>query len=280
MNLSASRVYSPSKSTHMKSPVFTDPRLFQIAALSSFMSFGIFQLGWIQDLDRIIITLVMSMLVQALAVIGLGLKWDALKSGMITGLGLCLLFRSSNPAMWAIAPLLAIGSKYLIRTSKKHIFNPANLGVVLPILLFGDGWISPGQWGSGAVMAFFFTAAAIMVLLKVGRIDTSLAFLLTFFGLEFLRSVIYLGWELDWFMHKVTNGSILLFAFFMITDPKTTPNHNRSRLLWAALIGGASFLLSNWFYLHTAPLIVLFFAAPLMVVFDRVKKASLFKWSV
>lgn len=261
-------------------PVFQDPRLFQIAALSSFLCYGLFQLGWDQDLQRISVTIVFGLLTQAFFTLKLRLPWSSMKSGLITSLGLCLLFRSSEPMLWAAAPILALSSKYLIQIEKRHFFNPANLGVVLPILLFGEGWISPGQWGNGTMMAFFFTAAAAMVLLKVGRIDTSLAFLLTFFGLEAIRSVLYLGWEWEWLFHKMTNGSILLFAFFMITDPKTTPNHPVSRILWAAAIGGLSFVLTSWFYLHTAPLWALFFASPVLVLLNYWKKAKSFEWSL
>jgi Na+-transporting NADH:ubiquinone oxidoreductase subunit NqrB len=261
-----------------KHPVFQDPRLFQITALGSFLIYGGIQLNWFEDAMRIIVILSMALLTQAAAVVFLNLRWDAMRSGLITGLGLTLLFHSSSPAMWAFAPVVAIASKFLIRVKGKHLFNPANFGLILPILLFGDGWVSPGQWGSGAMLAFFFSAAALMVLMRVGRIDTSLAFLITFFGLDALRSLVYLGWEWDWMFHKVSNGSILLFAFFMITDPRTTPNAPWARIVWAAAIGVSAFVLTNWFYLHTAPIWALFFSVPVMYIFDRMSKHRAFNW--
>ncbi|MFK7968736.1 MAG: RnfABCDGE type electron transport complex subunit D [Bacteroidia bacterium] len=39
----------------------------------------------------------------------------------------------------------------------------------------------------------------------------------------------------------MTNGSLLLFTFFMITDPMTTPNARKPRIVWAILIGIVSF---------------------------------------
>lgn len=258
--------------------ILRDPRWFQIAALSSFLMYGGFQLNWFAAPERIVVILSFALLTQAFFVIAKRLTVDAMKSGAITGLGLSLLFYSSNPMMWALAPILAISSKFLIRDQGKHIFNPANLGVILPILLFSDGWISPGQWGSGAMLAFFFSVCAVMVLMRVGRIDTSLTFLVVFFGLETLRSVFYLGWDFEWMLHKMSNGSILLFAFFMITDPRTTPKSPQYRILWAAIVGVASFILTSWFYLHTAPMWALFFSAPLTVITDRLSGGKVFQW--
>lgn len=258
--------------------ILRDPRWFQIASLGSFLMYGGFQLHWFEAPERILVILTFTLLTQAFFVVSLGLPKDALKSGAITGLGLSLLFYSSNPLMWALAPILGISSKFLIRDRGKHIFNPANLGVILPILLFNDGWVSPGQWGSGAMLAFFFSISALMVLTRVGRIDTSLTFLVVFFGLEALRSVFYLGWDTTWLLHKMSNGSILLFAFFMITDPRTTPTTALYRILWAAGIGVASFIMTSWFYLHTAPLWALFFSAPLLMITDRLSKAGAFQW--
>ncbi|MCH2198018.1 MAG: RnfABCDGE type electron transport complex subunit D [Flavobacteriales bacterium] len=262
-----------------KHPILKDPRLFQITALSSFLAYGIFNLDWITDLPRIFTILSAGLIAQLFFMAGLKLPFGSWKSGAITSLGLCLLFQSSTPLMWILAPVLGISSKYFIRTKGKHLFNPANLGVILPIVLFGDAWISPGQWGSSAMLLFFFSSAALMVLFRVGRIDTSLTFLLTILVLEYFRSVVYLGWEFDWLFHKMSNGSLLLFAFFMITDPRTTPNASGARILWAVGIGVLSFVLTSWFYLHTAPMWALFFAAPAMVILDKIFKANVFQWT-
>ena len=84
---------------------------------------------------------------------------------------------SVDPCAWAT---IAIASKFLIRVRGKHIFNPANIGIVGAMLLTGDAWVSPGQWGAGPALVFLVGAAGLMVVLRVGRIDTSMAFLLTF----------------------------------------------------------------------------------------------------
>ena len=128
-------------------------------------------------------------------------------------------------------------------------------------------------------MVIFFIVCALLVLLKVGRIDTSLSFLGMFMFLELIRTKLYFGDNWDVYLQKFSSGTILLFAFFMITDPRTTPNASGARILWAVGIGVLSFVLTSWFYLHTAPMWALFFAAPAMVVLDKIFKANVFQWT-
>ena len=54
-------------------------------------------------------------------------------------------------------------------------------------------------------------------------------------GLIFSRAL-YLGDPWPIAIHQLQDGALLLFAFFMITDPKTTPAHTTARALYAAAI--------------------------------------------
>jgi Na+-transporting NADH:ubiquinone oxidoreductase subunit NqrB len=68
------------------------------------------------------------------------------RSPLISALSLCLLLRTNDPAVAALASFIAIGSKLLIRWKDKHLFNPTNLALVV-VLASGLGWISPGNGG-------------------------------------------------------------------------------------------------------------------------------------
>ena len=223
-----------------------DARNFQLVFLSSFLVYGLFQLNWDSDLARICSILIATFLSQGLIVIWKKLPWNSFKSAGITALGLCLLLHTDNVWIAALGGVLAIFSKAILRFRGRHYFNPANFGLMLSILITQQAWVSPGQWGNETIMVFFFSAAALMVLLKVGRLDTSITFLLVLFGLEFLRTVLFLGWGPDVLMHQFTNGSLLLFIFFMITDPKTTPSAPKARIVWAVILAALSFFMTHW----------------------------------
>ena len=53
-----------------------------------------------------------------------------------------------------LASFIAIGSKFLLKYNGKHIFNPANIGIIATILITKNAWISPGQWGSNIILLF------------------------------------------------------------------------------------------------------------------------------
>ncbi|MEM0997309.1 MAG: RnfABCDGE type electron transport complex subunit D [Bacteroidota bacterium] len=257
-----------------------DARHFQIFYLSMFLVYGIFFLGWDGHLDRIGLTIGTCLGVQAAFIWRHKRRWTGLKSALISSLGLCLLLKTNGLETIAIAGLLTIASKFFVRIDGKHIFNPVNFGLIVTILLTGDAWVSPGQWGSSAIAVYFMGAAALLVLLKVGRIDTSLAFLLTYLGLEFGRTVLYLGWPVDHWLHMATNGTVLLFTFFMITDPMTTPNARKARVYWSVLVAVLTFVLAHAFHLQSsAPIWALFIISPLTIAFDKLFVQRKYEWA-
>jgi len=258
--------------------VFRDARNWQIIFLSSFLLFGMWALDWTEEPFNFYIIAPTAILVQFIAIKYFRLPVDSLKSALITSFGLTLLFKTDEPIYLVIAAALAIGSKFLIRFRGKHLFNPATFGIIISIILFHNGWISPGKWGSSVLLLLMIGAAGLMVLFKAGRIDTGLSFLVTLFILDMSRLVIYQGWEWDVLFHKYFNGSLLLFSFFMITDPATTPNHRKARIIWAAGVALLTFYLQSYVQLHTAPIWALFIVSPLTVILDLMLKAKKFEW--
>ena len=177
-----------------------------------------------------------------------------------------------------LAASVSILSKYILRINGKHIFNPSALGIVVAVLFTGNAWISPGQWGSGTVIMFGVLSLGFIVTTRVQKLDVSIAFLGTFAGLIFLRQIIYLGWPMDHFIQSVSTGSLLLFSFFMITDPKTIPNHQFTRILWCMAIAAVSFYLTAFKFMNGAPIFMLVFAQPFVPLLDKIFKASKFEW--
>jgi len=255
-----------------------DARIFQIAFLSSFLVFGISSLGWKPDIMKYVVILTCAIVTQAVAIKLYKLKISSLRSAIITALGLCLLLQSGELWVLGLATTLAIASKFLIRLNRKHLFNPANFGIISSILITQRSWISPGQWGSDIILLLFFGAAGFMILLRISRLETGITFFLTYFALLYGYNVLYLGWELEVVLHKITNGSLLLFTFFMITDPMTIPNGKKARIIWAVLIAIVSFVAGSFFQLYTAPIWILFFFTPITVIFDRLWSDRKYEW--
>jgi Na+-transporting NADH:ubiquinone oxidoreductase subunit NqrB len=116
-----------------------------------------------------------------------------------------------------------------------------------------------------------------MVLKRVGRWDTTFAFFTSYAGLELIRNL-YLGWSWDVLGHRLMSGSLLLFAMFMVTDPRSIPNARNARLIWAIAIACLTFILRNFFFMPEAVFYALFALSPLTIVLDYLYKAPRFTW--
>jgi Na+-transporting NADH:ubiquinone oxidoreductase subunit NqrB len=281
--------------------LFRDARDYQILFLSTFLLLGIGTRDWTLRLDLMLVVVASCLVTQILATLWFDrgkkstantpsysllsllyrfvefLSRTSLKSALITSLGLCLLLRSNSYQTMALAGSLAILSKFIFTNGKKHFFNPANFGIMAVLILTGDAWVSPGQWGDDRWYLMLFIVAGGFILKKVGRWDTSIAFLVAYGGLEAMRNL-YLGWSWDVWQHHFASGSLLLFSFFMITDPRSIPNARWGRILWASIIALITFILRDYYYLSTAAFWALFVTAPLTLWLDRLSLALPFSW--
>jgi enediyne biosynthesis protein E5 len=269
-----------------RSPLFKDARYFQILFQSIFLSYGILFLHWKAEWWLYSTYFAVSIITQLVFEYFLGRKefiyWKRITfsfpSVIISSFGLSLLLKTNDIEIAALAAFISIASKFIIRINGKHIFNPSALGIVSTIFLTGGAWFSPGQWGSGAVLMFGVCCLGFIVIAKVQKIDVTLSFLGVFAGLLFIRQIIYLGWPMDYFIQSISTGSLLLFSFFMITDPKTIPNHAVARVVWCMAIAGVAFYLTAFKFINGVPIFVLVLAQPLVPVLDKFFKAKAFQW--
>ena len=198
------------------------------------------------------------------------------RSALISALSLVLLLRTDSLALAAGAALLAVGSKFAIRVGGKHVFNPTNLSLVVLLLASDRVWVSAGQWGSGPIAAAAFVAAAGWVL-RSARGDVAVAFVAAWGGLLFGRAL-WLGDPLAIPLHQLSNGALLLFAGFMISDPRTLPDSRRGRIAFALTVAGLGYVGRFVFYEPNALLFALAASAPLTPFLDRVLPGRRFEW--
>lgn len=211
-----------------------DPRLYQIAMLASLLVYGMGWLGFDITIPRASLLLGTALGTQYLCDRAEHRPANV-RSALISGLSLCLLLRTNSAAVAIFAAIAAIGAKFVLRVRGKHIFNPTNGGIVAALLLTDHAWVSPGQWGSVAFFAFFMACLGGIVVNRASRSDVTYAFMAFYCALLFGRSL-YLGEPLSIPLHRLQSGALLLFTFFMISDPKTTPDSRAGRVLFAALV--------------------------------------------
>ncbi len=254
-----------------------DARVYQILFLGTLLGAGAIVRDFTLRPEQMALTFAAGLATQLACVRALGLPRVGVLSAIITCLGLSILLRADSLWVHPLAAALAIASKFAIRSGGKHLFNPANLGVIAGVALIPGAWISPGQWGSDIASAAWVVALGALVSSRAHRLDTSWAFLACYLGLVAVRNV-WLGYEWAVFVHQLESGALLLFAFFMISDPMTTPNHRGARVAHAAMVAAAAFAWQYALFMPNGLVWALFLATPLVPLLDRILRAERFNW--
>jgi Na+-transporting NADH:ubiquinone oxidoreductase subunit NqrB len=259
-------------------PFWRDARHYQIVALATLV---IFNFGWIDFGARPVnsaLALIGALATQIACSRLAGIPLD-LRSPLITGLSLSLLLRADEPWIHLLAGIIAIGSKFVLRLDGKHIWNPAGFAIV--VLLFtakSHVWISPGSWGSNVWFAALLVFFAILVLGAARRSDIAIFFLGTHAALLLARAL-WLGDPLAIPAHQLQSGSLLIFTFFMISDPRTSPDSRLGRFIFAASVALVAHYMAFFMQMRPALYVALIALAPFVILIDRFFPAQRFAWT-
>jgi enediyne biosynthesis protein E5 len=261
----------------MFTTLLKDARLFQIVFLGSFLTVGVLLRDFSVQLTQVGLVFLTALLTQRFWIHRLGIVHVGYLSAIVTCFGLSILVRADNLWVHPLLATLAISSKFVLRIDNNHVFNPANLAAVLAAYVMPGAWLSPGQWGQSWMLAAWFFALGTIVTTKARRIDIGLMFLLAFAALLTAR-VLYLGQNPLIIWHQMQNGVLLLFAFFMISDPMTTPRHAKVRIAYACAVAMLAFTWQFYFFKPHGPVLALFLLSFLVPWLNRIAPANKFQW--
>ena len=245
-------------------PKFRDPRLHLAAVIITLQVLGQTAFGFSLSIAQILIA------IGTCAVLEIGIAffrqnvilWPA--SALLTGNGVAFILRVpgtphgdwwSLHGAWIFAATAALSllSKHLIRWRGRHIFNPSNFGLVLCFLVLGENRAEPLDFWWGPTSLWLVLAIALIVaggLTILSRLR--LLVIAGGFWLAFAAGIGVLaasghsmtarwhlgpitGWSFWWLL--VTSPEILIFLFFMITDPMTIPKGRVARVVYAVCVG-------------------------------------------
>ena len=253
-----------------------DPRLYQIGALTLLLLYGIFALNFDITLLRAALLVATAIGTQALFARMNGVAFDP-RSAAISGLSLSLLLRSESMILLLAGAVIAVASKFVVRIHGKHVFNPTNIAIVVLMLASKHVWVSPGQWGNVAFFGFLIACIGGLVVNRAARSDVTYAFIVAWSALVIGRSL-WVGEPLAIPIHRLENGALLLFTFFMISDPKTTPDSRAGRILFAALVAFGGWYVNYRLFRTNGILWSLAAAALLVPLIDVLLPAARYEW--
>jgi len=194
-------------------------------------------------------------------------KWLNLSSAYITGISVGILLRS--PAFWpfALASVLSIMSKYVLRVKGRHLWNPSNFGICVLLFMAPEAVASLSvQWGNFWPPLVVIWLLGSIIIYRAKRFHISATYVVSFFAFAFLRSLI----TGDAFLAEVapiTGPMYQLFVFFMITDPKTTVQSKKWQCAVVFLVAFVEMLL-RLNQVVNAPLYALFLVGPAAMLIE------------
>lgn len=260
-----------------KISIMKDPRDHQIMVLASMLVYGLVWLKFQLNILWLTLILLTALISQVAATKIWKLPRFEWKSAMISGLSLCILMRCPSLPISLSLIAMAILSKFIFRANDKHIFNPTNFALALGIL-FGQITIDPTQWQNGPFLAFFVLCMGVFVSNKACRTDVSLSFLLTYTACLFAYTF-WSGESLDFPLKKLQTASLLIFTFFMISDPRSTPNARWGRIIFGGTVALLGIYLQLAHGIKAGLILSLVFLSVMTPVLDRFLPGEKFEWN-
>lgn len=158
-----------------------------------------------------------------------------------------LLYSNASLLPMVFATAAAIGSKYVFRVMvdgrPRHFFNPSNFGITATLLSFHWVGIAPpymftenlDRIGDWLLPAFLVCTGTFLNARFTKRIPLIAVWLGTFALQAVLRSA-YFGTPTQAALMPMTGLAFLLFTFYMVSDPSTTPSSVRGQMLFGASV--------------------------------------------
>ena len=218
-------------------PKFRDPRWLLLAFFAVLLTYVLGEPGFARTPAHLLLSVgVCCSLDTLLAWLQRG-KLLFPMSGLISSLGTFILVDS--PLLWAtgLAGALAILSKYLLRVNGRHLFNPNNFGVVVCCLAFPDFIVSGAfRWGGKPALSLLLFAVGWALVVRAQRWLVSLSYLVSFLGFNLARALFFQK-PLWAYSLSMLGPGMQLFLFYMISDPRTSPDDRKRQLAFGVMLG-------------------------------------------
>jgi Na+-translocating ferredoxin:NAD+ oxidoreductase RnfD subunit len=251
-------------------PNIRDPRLHVAAVIITIHVLGQVGLHFRVSVPQILAAILSSAIIEVVLTFRQtrSFVWPA--SAMLTGSGVALILRvvgtppddpwnTSGWYVFAAVAGLSLLSKYVIRYRGSHVFNPSNIGLVVAFVVLGSTRVEPLDFWWAPLNAWMIAGYAVIIgggLLITRRLHL-LALAASFWvgltvGVGILAGsghCMTANWAFapvcgfDFWRVIVTSPELLIFLFFMITDPKTVPAGQVGRVVFGVLVAVASTLL-------------------------------------
>jgi len=169
--------------------------------------------------------------------------WEIPYSALISGIFIGgLLTQNLSWYIYVFAGIIAVASKHLLAVNHRHIFNPANFGILLVFLIFK----APSTWWISSPF-YLVILFGLFILWRLKRFDLGISFLAAYYilhatidwsiapsGMPMMRGMPMM--MNNFYRSFINQSTIFFFAMFMLIEPKTHPAAKKQRIFYGILV--------------------------------------------
>lgn len=251
-------------------PTLRDPRLHVAAVILTIHLLGQTVLDFRLSIPQILAAILTCAVIEVTLTFrhSRSFVWPA--SAMLTGSGVALILRyvGTPPGdhwtfegwyLFAAIAGLSLLTKYVIRYRGSHVFNPSNVGLVVAFVVLGSSVIEPLDFWWGPLDLWMAIAYAVIIVggslitRRLRLLGLAISFWVSFAILLGILAAsghcMVANWAfapvcgVDYWRVITFSPELMIFLFFMITDPKTAPSGQVGRIAFGMLVAAASVLL-------------------------------------
>lgn len=169
--------------------------------------------------------------------------WTFPDGAILTAIIVAMILSPMQP--WYVATIsaaLAIVSKYAFRLRTANVFNPAALALVVTFYPFNTAqnwWGALPDVGIVGLVALFGTGLYISA--RVNKLPLVLSFLGSYYALFTATAFIGDPGRVAEVFRAPDVNAALFFAFFMVTDPPTSPAKHPDQLRYGVIVAVVSY---------------------------------------
>jgi Na+-translocating ferredoxin:NAD+ oxidoreductase RnfD subunit len=170
--------------------------------------------------------------------------WVFPDGALLTGMFVAMILSPHEPwYVGSVTAAVAVLSKYVLRTKRANIFNPAAFALVATFYVFDTGqswWGALPELPLAAIVVLF--AAGVFIAQRVNKVPAVLSFLGAYYALFTLVAFAGNPVPVAAIYRAPDLHGALFFAFFMVTDPPTSPPKHREQVIFGVITAVMSFV--------------------------------------
>ena len=171
-------------------------------------------------------------------------SWEFPSGAVLTAMIVAMVLRAQEP--WYVisaTSVIAVLSKYAIRSRSANVFNPAALAMVASYYLFdaGQSW-----WGAltdlPPIARVVLLAAGVFITDRVNKMPLVLTFLGAYFALFTITAFAANPLPVAEIFRTPDAEAVLYFTFIILTDPPTSPAKYPDQIICGLIVAAVSFV--------------------------------------